>query len=98
MDADDIEILKATLYCELCEKLKASSTTVDFSDEYLALLTETIYELTRLHCIDITSFAKHAKRQTAKPADVLLLARRNNEMLDILTQKATTINPQRRKC
>ncbi|KAL0225366.1 hypothetical protein RCL1_003278 [Eukaryota sp. TZLM3-RCL] len=57
------------------------------SDETLAILQKAFSHFTNLVSADVVAFAKHAKRKTISPQDVLLVCRRNPHLLSFMTSR-----------
>eukprot|EP00127_Corallochytrium_limacisporum_P001256 Clim_evm26s47 gene=Clim_evmTU26s47 len=81
------ERLKAAVYYAVgqgCESLAQRKSLV-FDKDTMAAISETIWSQMPVLGSDLEMFAKHAKRSTVTPEDVLLLARRNDKLLLKLT-------------
>ncbi|CAO3642765.1 unnamed protein product [Cunninghamella echinulata] len=55
-----------------------------------------VAESQKITGLDVEAFTKHAHRSTISMDDVLLCARRNDDLYDILTEKSNEISANRK--
>ncbi|KAI9299412.1 kinetochore component CENP-S-domain-containing protein [Cunninghamella echinulata] len=77
-------------------KEESSNLGMAISKEYIASLANLVYKQIEITGLDIEAFTKHAHRSTISMDDVLLCARRNDGLYDILAEKSNEISANRK--
>ena len=84
------EKLKAALWYSVGQIVDSVAMTqnLNATPHYIGGLSELVWAQTENVAQDLEAFAKHAGRTTVVPEDVLLLARRNDGLRDLLQREA----------
>lgn len=87
------ERLKAALWHLIGKTVDAVAVedNVNATPQFIGSLTELVHAKITTAATDLEAFAKHADRSTINSKDILLLARNNEGLEDILTEKADTV-------
>lgn len=85
--------LKSTLWYTLGQYIDAYTLTANLNatPQFVAALTELVWTQIANTAKDLETFAKHAGRNVVNVDDVMLLARRNDELEAILRRKLDEI-------
>ncbi|KAL1589069.1 hypothetical protein WHR41_02282 [Cladosporium halotolerans] len=92
-DAEKEERLKAALWYSVGQTIDSISLTKDINatPHFIGALSETLWQQIENVSHDLEAFAKHAGRSTINTSDVLLLARKNEGLEDVLKQEAKAV-------
>ncbi|KXT03928.1 hypothetical protein AC578_9230 [Pseudocercospora eumusae] len=87
------ERLKAALWYSLGKTVDAISidSNINAAPTFIGGLTEMVAAKIALASTDMEAFAKHAGRSTVNSKDVILLARHNEALQEILQHEAETV-------
>ncbi|KAK6439458.1 MHF histone-fold complex component [Oleoguttula sp. CCFEE 5521] len=89
-NADKEERLKAALWYSVGQTIDAH-TDINATAHFIGSLSEMLYAQIENVSQDLETFAKHAGRTTINSKDVLLLARRNEGLEEVLKQEAKAV-------
>ncbi|KAI9893369.1 MAG: hypothetical protein M1814_006665 [Vezdaea aestivalis] len=86
MDEETIDRLKSALWFSVGQIVDEQSLdlNVNATPQFIGALTEMVWAQIENVSKDLESFAKHAGRKTVTTDDVMLLARRNDGLADVL--------------
>ncbi|MCJ1314051.1 hypothetical protein MMC25_007731 [Agyrium rufum] len=86
-DAEQEESLKSALWYSIGKIVDQETFNLNAtaSPQFIGALTELVWTQIENTAIDLESFAKHAGRTSIASDDVLLLARRNEGLKEVLT-------------
>lgn len=92
-NADNEERLKAALWHSIGKTVDAIAMegNINATPRFIGSLTELVHGKITTAATDLEAFAKHADRSTINSKDVLLLARNNEGLEDILKEKVEAI-------
>jgi len=92
-DAEKQERLKAALWYSVGQTIDSVSLAKDINatPHYIGALSEMLWGQIENVSHDLEAFAKHAGRSTINTSDVLLLARKNEGLQDVLKQQAKEV-------
>ncbi|EME49903.1 hypothetical protein DOTSEDRAFT_122374 [Dothistroma septosporum NZE10] len=87
------EKLKAALWYSIGKAVDnvALDTNINVTPQFIAGLTELVHAKIATAATDMEAFAKHAGRTTIHSKDVILLARSNEALQQVLEEKAETV-------
>ncbi|KAK6436771.1 MHF histone-fold complex component [Oleoguttula sp. CCFEE 5521] len=88
--ADKEERLKAALWYTVGQTIDAH-TDINATAYFIGSLSEMLYTQIENVSQDLETFARHAGRTTISTKDVLLLARRNEGLEEVLKQEAKAV-------
>jgi histone H3/H4 len=83
--------LKAKLWYTVSRMVEEEGV-VPVTPKFVAALVELVYTQTLQLGEDLELFARHAGRKTVTPADVLMVARRNEDLASILREYLGVLN------
>lgn len=91
------ERLKAALWHSIGKTVDAVGLegNVNATPQFIGSLTELVHAKITTAAIDLEAFAKHADRSTINSKDVLLLARNNEGLEDILKEKVKAVKSKK---
>lgn len=97
-NADNEERLKAALWLSIGKTVDAIALegNVNATPQYIGSLTELVYGKITTAATDLEAFARHADRSTINSKDVLLLARNNEGLEEILKEKAEAVKKRKK--
>ncbi|KAK4959550.1 MHF histone-fold complex component [Elasticomyces elasticus] len=98
-DADKVERLKAALWYSVGQAVDTASLNLSLNatPQFIGALTEMLWNQIDTAGKDLEAFANHAGRKVINTDDVLLLARRNDSLKDMLQDYAQTLQPPQPK-
>ncbi|KAI7864201.1 kinetochore component CENP-S-domain-containing protein [Spinellus fusiger] len=79
-------------FVEQIAQREAESLNKTVTPDFVATLADVVYKQAETMAMDLESFSKHAKRSTVSMDDVLLCARRNNELYKCISEKAAEMS------
>ncbi|CAO3613223.1 unnamed protein product [Cunninghamella blakesleeana] len=80
---------------QICKE-ESSKLGLAISKEYIVSLATLVYKQMETFGLDVEAFTRHAHRSTINMDDVLLCARRNDDLYELLTEKSNEINTNRK--
>ncbi|KAF2173069.1 hypothetical protein M409DRAFT_17018 [Zasmidium cellare ATCC 36951] len=92
-NAANEERLKAALWHSIGKTVDAIAleNNINATPQFIGSLTELVHAKITTAATDLEAFAKHADRSTINSKDVMLLARNNEGLEDILKEKADAV-------
>ncbi|KAK4506889.1 hypothetical protein PRZ48_000622 [Zasmidium cellare] len=92
------ERLKAALWHSIGKTVDAVvlENNINATPQFIGSLTELVHAKITTAATDLEAFAKHADRSTINSKDVLLLARNNEGLEDILKEKAEAVRKSKK--
>ncbi|TDZ19443.1 Centromere protein S [Colletotrichum sidae] len=81
------ERLKAALWFAVGKMVDEESIkqNCNATPQFIGALTEMVWSQIESTAMDLENFSRHARRTTVQTEDVLLLARKNPDLLDLVT-------------
>ncbi|CAI0644714.1 Centromere protein S [Colletotrichum sp. SAR11_59] len=88
MDEEQRERLKAALWFAVGKIVDEESLkqNCNATPQFIGALTEMVWSQIESVAIDLENFSRHARRSTVQTEDVVLLARKNPDLLDLVKE------------